>query len=145
VGLVFLSVTSALALDKVSLQNWEIVMSTNSSTPIRRSVLRIAAARQKMSMRIFAAAALAVAAAAVARAQDKGGAAAEDIMRGAAAKTQSVEAEAVLQVPIVDYHKEWVQLGTFSVLADKPADGAKELHVVYTARQNGSCASSHTG
>jgi Cytochrome P460 len=123
VGLVSLSVTSALALDKVSLQKQEIVMSTNSSTPTRRSVLRIAAAGQKMSMRIFAAAALAVAAAAVAWAQDK-------------AKSQSVEAETVLQVPAVDYRKEWVQLGTFSVLADKPADGAKELHVVYTARQN---------
>jgi hypothetical protein len=123
VGLVFLSVTSALALDKVSLQKQEIVMSTNSSTPTRRSVLRIAAAGQRMSIRIFAAGALAIAAAAVAWAQDK-------------AKSQSVEAEAVLQVPAVDYRKEWVQLGTFSVLADKPADGAKELHVVYTARQN---------
>jgi hypothetical protein len=29
-----------------------------------------------------------------------------------------------------------VQLGTFSVLADKPADGAKQIHVVYTARRN---------
>jgi hypothetical protein len=86
VGLVFLSVTSALAIDKVSLQKQEIVIHTNSSTPTRRSVLRIAAAGQKMSMRIFAAAALAVAAAAVAWAQDKGGAAAESIMRGAAAK-----------------------------------------------------------
>ena len=103
-------------------------MSTNSSTPTRRSVLLIAAAGQKMSMRIFAAAALTVAAAAVAQAQDSGGA--------DAAKPQSVEAEAVLQVPAVDYRKEWVQLGTFSVLADKPADGAKEIHVVYTARQN---------
>lgn len=53
-----------------------------------------------------------------------------------AAKPQSVEAEAVLQIPAVEYRKEWVQLGTFSVLADKPADGAKQLHVVYTARQN---------
>lgn len=79
-----------------------------------------------MSMRIIAAAALAVAAVAVARAQDKG---------AAAPKPQSVEAEAVLQVPAVNYRKEWVQLGTFSVLADSPADGAKELHVVYTARQ----------
>src|SRR5262249_16601491 len=53
-----------------------------------------------------------------------------------AAKPQTVEAEAVLQVPAVDYRKEWVQLGTFSVLADKPDDGAKQLHVVYTARRN---------
>lgn len=53
-----------------------------------------------------------------------------------AAKPQPVEAEAVLQVPAIEYRKEWVQLGTFSVLADKPADGAKEFHVVYTARQN---------
>lgn len=101
-------------------------MSTNRMTPTRRSVLRIAGG-QRMFMRIFAAAALAVAAAAVAWGQDKG---------ATAAKPQSVEAEAVLQVPAVDYRKEWVQLGTFSVLADKPADGAKELHVVFTARQN---------
>lgn len=78
--------------------------------------------------RIIATAALTVTAAAVAWAQDRSGA--------AAAKPESVEAEAVLQVPAVDYRKEWVQLGTFSVLADKPADGAKEIHVVYTARHN---------
>jgi hypothetical protein len=29
-----------------------------------------------------------------------------------------------------------VQLGTFSVLADEPTEGAKELHVVYTERKN---------
>ncbi|NJO31897.1 MAG: cytochrome P460 family protein [Rhodospirillales bacterium] len=46
------------------------------------------------------------------------------------------EAEIVLRVPSVDYRKEWVQLGVFSVLADEPADGAKEIHAVYTARQN---------
>lgn len=80
-----------------------------------------------MSMRILAAAALAVAVVAVARAEDKG---------AAATKPPSVEAEIVLQIPTVDYRKEWVQLGTFSVLADNPADGAKQLHVVYTARQN---------
>src|SRR5262249_49791368 len=53
-----------------------------------------------------------------------------------AARPQSVVAEAVLQVPAVDYRKDWVQLGTFSVLADKPTDGAKQIHIVYTARQN---------
>lgn len=79
-----------------------------------------------MSMRIFAAAALAVAAVAVVQAQDT----------GVAAKPQSVEAETLLRVPDVDYRKEWVQLGAFSVLADNPADGAKQLHVVYTARHN---------
>lgn len=52
------------------------------------------------------------------------------------AKPTTVEAEPVLQVPTVDYRKEWVQLGTFSILADKPADGAKQLHVVYTERKN---------
>ena len=46
------------------------------------------------------------------------------------------DAEAILRVPAIDYRKEWVQLGTFSVLSDKPAEGAKQLHVVYTARQN---------
>ena len=59
------------------------------------------------------------------------------ILGGRATSAQeSLEAEAVLQVPAVDYRKEWVQLGTFSVLADKPAEGAKQLHVVYTSRQN---------
>lgn len=47
-----------------------------------------------------------------------------------------VEAEAVLRVPVVDYRSQWVQLGTFSVLADKPAEGAKEMHAVYTERKN---------
>jgi hypothetical protein len=77
---------------------------------------------------IVAAAALAIAAAAVVRAQDTGGTTAD--------QPPTVQAEAVLQVPAVDYRKEWVQLGTFSVLADKPADGAKQIHVVYTARRN---------
>lgn len=47
-----------------------------------------------------------------------------------------VEAEAVLRVPALDYRKDWVQLGTYSVLADKPADGAKQMHAVYTERKN---------
>src|SRR5262245_21421919 len=47
-----------------------------------------------------------------------------------------VDAEHVLRVPSLNYRKEWVQLGTFSVLADKPQDGAKELHAVYTERKN---------
>ncbi len=80
-----------------------------------------------MSMRILAAVILSVVAGVAASAQDKG---------VAAAKPQSVEAEPVLQVPAIDYRKEWVQLGTFSVLADKPDEGAKQLHVVYTARRN---------
>src|SRR6185295_3184862 len=50
--------------------------------------------------------------------------------------SQPVDAEQVLRVPAVNYRKEWVQLGTFSVLADKPQDGAKELHAVYTERKN---------
>lgn len=40
-----------------------------------------------------------------------------------------------LRVPAVDYRAEWVQLGTFSLAADAPADdpaeGARELHVVH--------------
>lgn len=55
---------------------------------------------------------------------------------GQVTKTDPVEVEAVLRVPNVDYRKEWVQLGAFSVLADKPAEGAKQMHVVYTDRQN---------
>lgn len=48
----------------------------------------------------------------------------------------AVEAEPALQVPSADYRKEWVQLGTYSVLADTPADGAKKLQYVYTERKN---------
>src|SRR5262245_57589347 len=83
-----------------------------------------------LSVSTFAMTALAAAATAalVAQAQVEGGV--------PTAKPQAVEAEAVLQVPAVDYRKEWVQLGSFSLLADKPADGAKQIHVVYTARQS---------
>ncbi|MGH8585855.1 MAG: cytochrome P460 family protein [Gammaproteobacteria bacterium] len=42
------------------------------------------------------------------------------------------EAQALLQVPAADYRRDWVLLGSFSVLADEPEQGAKELHVVYT-------------
>ncbi|MFA5949432.1 MAG: cytochrome P460 family protein [Hyphomicrobium sp.] len=52
------------------------------------------------------------------------------------AKPSTVEAEPVLRVPTADYRRDWVQLGTFSVLADKPENGAKQLHAVYTAREN---------
>ncbi|WP_026191756.1 cytochrome P460 family protein [Methylosinus sp. LW4] len=51
-------------------------------------------------------------------------------------KAKAVEAEAALHVPGANYRGDWVQLGAFSVLADKPADGAKQLHVVYTERKN---------
>jgi len=51
-------------------------------------------------------------------------------------KSPPVDAEQVLRVPSVEYRKDWVQLGTFSVLAEKPQDGAKELHAVYTERKN---------
>lgn len=47
-----------------------------------------------------------------------------------------VEAEPVLRVPAVDYRRDWVQLGIYSVLADNPADGAKKIHAVYTAPEN---------
>lgn len=80
-----------------------------------------------MLIRLFAVTTLAVAVAGVVWAQDKS---------ATTTKPQSIEAEAVLQVPSVDYRKEWVQLGAFSVLADNPTDGAKQIHVVYTARKN---------
>jgi hypothetical protein len=51
-------------------------------------------------------------------------------------KPAAVEAESALQVPSADYRKDWVQLGTYSVLADQPADGAKKMHFVYTERKN---------
>ncbi|MGQ0592123.1 MAG: cytochrome P460 family protein [Gammaproteobacteria bacterium] len=46
--------------------------------------------------------------------------------------TAASKAQALLQVPDADYRRDWVLLGSFSVLADDPAAGAKELHVVYT-------------
>lgn len=52
------------------------------------------------------------------------------------ARPAAPEAEPVLRVPKVDYRKDWVQIGTFSILADKPEAGAKQLHVVYTDRKN---------
>jgi hypothetical protein len=48
----------------------------------------------------------------------------------------AVEAEPELQVPSVDYRKEWVQLGTYALVADTPADDAKKLQYVYTERKN---------
>jgi len=44
--------------------------------------------------------------------------------------------QALLQVPDVDYRRDWVLLGSFSLLADDPEAGAKEFHVVYTQREN---------
>jgi Cytochrome P460 len=41
------------------------------------------------------------------------------------------ETEKLLHVPAVDYRCDWVQLGVFSVQADAPDEGAKELHIVY--------------
>ena len=41
------------------------------------------------------------------------------------------ELESLLHVPAADYQREWVLLGSFSVRADDPEKGAKELHVVY--------------
>lgn len=43
---------------------------------------------------------------------------------------------ALLYVPDADYRRDWVLLGSFSVLADDPEAGAKELHVVYTQPEN---------
>ena len=44
--------------------------------------------------------------------------------------------QALLHVPDVDYRRDWVLLGSFSVLADDPETGAKEFHVVYTLPEN---------
>ena len=41
------------------------------------------------------------------------------------------QAQTLLRVPDVDYRRDWTLLGTFSLLADDPAAGAKEFHVVY--------------
>lgn len=44
--------------------------------------------------------------------------------------------QALLYVPDTDYRRDWVLLGSFSVLADDPEAGAKEFHVVYTLPEN---------
>jgi hypothetical protein len=44
--------------------------------------------------------------------------------------------QTLLHVPDADYRRDWVLLGSFSVLADDPEAGAKEFHVVYTQREN---------
>lgn len=43
------------------------------------------------------------------------------------------EAKTLLHVPDVDYRRDWTLLGSFAVLADDPAEGVKELHVVHAA------------
>lgn len=47
-----------------------------------------------------------------------------------------VNAKTALEVPKADYRKQWAHLGTYSVLADEPSEGAEELHIVYTERKN---------
>ena len=58
----------------------------------------------------------------------------------AQSETETAEAasdpQALLHVPDVDYRRDWVLLGSFSVLADDPEAGAKEFHVVYTQPEN---------
>jgi Cytochrome P460 len=50
---------------------------------------------------------------------------------GAETPAISSELESLLHVPAANYRQEWVLLGSFSVRADDPEKGAKELHVVY--------------
>lgn len=40
-----------------------------------------------------------------------------------------------LSVPAEDYRETWMFLGSFSVLADDPEEGAKEMHAVYAERE----------
>lgn len=40
-----------------------------------------------------------------------------------------------LAVPSENYREEWVFLGSFSVLADEPEEGAKEMHAVYAEQE----------
>ena len=46
------------------------------------------------------------------------------------------DVQALLYVPDADYRRDWVLLGSFSVLADDPEAGAKELQVVYKKPEN---------
>ncbi|MDA7946387.1 MAG: cytochrome P460 family protein [Hyphomicrobiaceae bacterium] len=40
-----------------------------------------------------------------------------------------------IQVPDVNYRRDWVQLGTFSIRADEAKDGAGQLHIVYAPKE----------
>jgi len=54
---------------------------------------------------------------------------------GAEKAAGRTELKSLLHVPAANYRQEWVLLGSFSVLADDPEKGAKELHVVYARPQ----------
>jgi Cytochrome P460 len=56
------------------------------------------------------------------------------VSRSEPAATMTAEA-VLLHVPSVDYRRDWVLLGSFSILADDPEEGAKQLHVVYAQRE----------
>jgi hypothetical protein len=47
-----------------------------------------------------------------------------------------VTAEAVLQIPKVDYRKQWVQIGSVSSLAEKSDEGSKQIDTTYIEREN---------
>ena len=51
-------------------------------------------------------------------------------------KSAAVEAKPILQVPSADHRREWIELGTYVVLAGEPAEGAKKMHIVYTEWKN---------
>lgn len=56
---------------------------------------------------------------------------AENLADSDASVRSKPEVDTLLNVPTVDYRQEWVQLGSFSVAADTPSQGAKQIHVVY--------------
>ncbi|MCL5778068.1 cytochrome P460 family protein [Limibaculum sp. FT325] len=49
-------------------------------------------------------------------------------------ETPPTEVEPVLRVPAEDYRTQWVQIGAFSLLAENPAEGAREIHTVHVER-----------
>lgn len=49
--------------------------------------------------------------------------------------TPPTPAEEALHVPAADYRVNWVQLGSFSVLGEDPAEGVAEIHSVYASRE----------
>ncbi|NKB19267.1 MAG: cytochrome C [Alphaproteobacteria bacterium] len=52
-----------------------------------------------------------------------------EISKGLALVTNS---KGNIQVPDVDYRKDWTMLGTYAVAADDGKEGSKGMHVVYT-------------
>jgi Cytochrome P460 len=58
------------------------------------------------------------------------------VLRAQVTDSPPVTAEAVLQIPKINYRKEWVEIGSVSSLAEKSDEGSKQIDTVYVERKN---------